>query len=200
MQRLRNIFLQGLAAVLPISVTLALLYWLATTAERFLSPAIHLLLPDRYYLPGLGILCGIGLIFLLGLLLNAFVIRALFDWTERTIARIPLIKGLYSGVRDLFGLFAAGNNRAIEEEQVVALELNGARMIGLVTARDIRLPRRDRPADELLVAVYLPFGYQIGGHTLFLPRERLEPLDMGVEEAMRLVLTGGIGATGHSSR
>lgn len=200
MQRLRNIFLQGLAAVLPISITLYLLYWLAVSAERLLSPAIHLLLPDQYYLPGLGILCGIGLIFALGLLLNALVIRALFNWAETRIAKIPLIKGLYSAIRDLLGLFSASSSRSIEEEQVVAIELGGARMIGLVTARDIVLPRRDLPNDEQWVAVYFPLSYQIGGHTLFLPRERLEPLDLTVEEAMRMVLTGGIASGGQLKR
>lgn len=200
MQRLRNIFLQGLAAVLPISITLSLLYWLAVSAERFLSPAIHLLLPDQYYLPGLGILCGIGLIFALGLLLNAFVIRTLFNWAETRIAKIPLIKGLYSAIRDLLGLFSASSSSSIEEEQVVAIELGGARMIGLITARDIVLPRRDLPNDERWVAVYFPLSYQIGGHTLFLPRERLEPLDMTVEEAMRMVLTGGIASGGQLKR
>ncbi len=46
--------------------------------------------------------------------------------------------------------------------------------------------------DESLVAVYLPMSYQIGGYTLYLPRDRIQPTDLTVEAAMRIVLTGGL--------
>ena len=65
-----------------------------------------------------------------------------------------------------------------------------ARLLGFVTRENATLPGS---ADtQPLVAVYLPMSYQIGGYTLYLPRERLEPTDLSVEAAMRIVLTGGL--------
>jgi uncharacterized membrane protein len=63
-------------------------------------------------------------------------------------------------------------------------------VIGFVTQENATLPGLG--TDEELVAVYMPMSYQIGGYTLYLPRDRIEPTDLTVEAAMRIVLTGGI--------
>ncbi len=189
MRKIRNVFLQGLVAALPAAITLYLVYWLALTAERFFGSLIRWFIPDAWYLPGLGIACGIGAVFLLGLLLNAWAVRQLFDFGERVMARIPLLKSVYLGVRDLME-FVSGQKPASEPQQVVAFEVGaGAHVIGLVTRRNLELSGM---GDNNLVAVYFPMSYQVGGYTLYLPADRLKALDMGVEDAMRMILTGGM--------
>ena len=78
---------------------------------------------------------------------------------------------------------------------MVAASFGEARLIGFVT-RESAPELEPRATADGLVGVYFPMSYQIGGYTLYLPRARLTPLDIGVEEAMRLVLTGGMSARG----
>ena len=78
-------------------------------------------------------------------------------------------------------------------KQVVAVRVQDMRLIGFVTTEDVRgLP--PSPEGEKLVAVYLPMSYGIGGYTVYLPKALVEPLDMSLEDAMRLTLIGGVSA------
>lgn len=188
MKTLSQIFLRGLATILPVALTLYLIYWLAITSEQFLGGLIQQVLPGQRYWPGMGLMAGVILTFVAGLLVKAWIVRSLWAWGERLLESIPLVKTVYTGLRDIFQ-FASGDGKGKGMGQVVRLTLPGdLKMIGFITS--------DKPSwrqgDEAHVAVYLPLSYQIGGHTLLVPPERIEPLDMSVEEAMRLVLTAGM--------
>ena len=79
MTTLTQIFLRGLAAILPVALTLYLIYWLATSSERFLGGLIQLVLPPHIYIPGMGLLAGVALTFAAGLLVQAWLIRHELD-------------------------------------------------------------------------------------------------------------------------
>jgi uncharacterized membrane protein len=84
-------------------------------------------------------------------------------------------------------------------QSVVVYKVGNARMLGFVTRDD--LPELERQAGGVdLVAVYFPLSYMMGGVTLFLPKETLEYIDMPVEAAMRLAITGGMATTTHAAR
>jgi len=188
MTTLTQIFLRGLAAILPVALTLYLIYWLATSSERFLGGLIQLVLPEQVYLPGMGLLAGIALTFVAGLLVQAWLIRHLWAWSEKLLESIPLVKTVYTGLRDIFS-FASGDKKKQGLSRVVRVRLPGdMKMIGFVTTEQPTW----RKGEEKHVAVYVPLSYQIGGHTLLIPPELLEPLDMKVEDAMRLALTAGM--------
>jgi uncharacterized membrane protein len=188
MKTLSQIFLRGLATILPVALTLYLVYWLAVTSERFLGGLIQHLLPTAYYWPGMGLLAGVALTFAVGLLVRAWIIRKLLGWGDRLLESIPLVKTVYTGLRDIFS-FASADREQQGLGRVVRVSLPGdLKMIGFVTSESPSWRR----GDERHVAVYVPLSYQIGGHTLLVPAERLEPLDMRVEDAMRLVLTAGM--------
>ena len=67
--------MQGLVAVLPITLTIAVLYWLGTTAESLLGPVLRWILPQGWYLPGLGIFAGLAVVTATGMLVNAYLFR-----------------------------------------------------------------------------------------------------------------------------
>ncbi len=191
MRTLTQIFLRGLGTVLPVALTLYLIYWLAVSSERVLGNAIKLVLPNEYYWPGMGLAAGIALTFAVGLLIRAWVIRTLWRWGEKLLESIPLVKTVYTGLRDVFS-FAAGDKQKQGLGRVVRVKLPGdMRMIGFVTSESPSW----RPQGTSHVAVYVPLSYQIGGHTLLVHPEQLEPLDMKVEDAMRLALTAGMQRT-----
>ena len=188
MKTLSQIFLRGLATILPVALTLYLIYWLAVNSERFLGGLIQQLLPHQYYWPGMGLLAGVALTFIAGLLVRAWLVRSLWAWGERLLESIPLVKTIYTGLRDIFQ-FASGGDKGKGIGRVVRVTLPGdMKMIGFVTSEQPSWRRGEEPH----VAVYLPLSYQIGGHTLLVPPQAIEPLDMPVEEAMRLVLTAGM--------
>jgi uncharacterized membrane protein len=193
MKRLWNLVMKGLAAVLPVGLTLYLVIWLGTSAESLLRDVIMLILPERHYWPGLGLIVGFVVLVIAGLFVNAYVVRWFLAQWDQFLERIPLVKTVYGALRDLVKFLpAAGKRRDLQ--RVVLATFGEARAIGFVTRESVDDLGLEMNGDDS-VAVYFPMSYQIGGYTLYMPRSRLKTLSMGVEEAMRLVLTGGLKAS-----
>lgn len=191
MKRLSSIFLQGLAAVLPIAITIYLLYWIGSSAEALLGGLLQWILPAELYLPGLGVAAGVLLILLLGLLLNAYLVQAVWNWIEWLLARIPLVKTIFSATQDMMRFLSPAAQKDMSQVVMLPLGDTGYRLLGFVTRPDTT----DLPAGlggEDIIAVYAPFSYQIGGYTLLVPRSSVTPIDMPVEQAMRFAITAGI--------
>jgi len=192
MKRLSAIFLQGLIALLPLGVTVLVLFWLGSAAERTLGPGIRWVLRDGWYVPGMGVLAGLAFTLFLGLLVNLWGVPQLIRLGEKLIGRIPLVKTIYGAVRDLLGFFAkSGGLGAMNKVVMVSFGDTGIRVVGLLTRETFG----DLPpglGGEEDVAVYVPYSYQIGGFTLIVPRRQIQPLDMRLEDAMRFVVTAGV--------
>jgi len=189
MKHLGSILLKGLVTILPIGLTVYFIYWLSVTTESVLSKPIRAIIDDANYWPGMGLVTGFVLLFLVGLAVNAFLVRRLFALGEEWLMRVPVVKTVYGAVRDMTRLVNTGKKKR-DLDRVVTLEFGPGRLIGFVTqenAGDLGFG-----GGEDLVAVYLPMSYQIGGYTLYLPRKYLTETDMTVEQAMRIVLTGGV--------
>jgi uncharacterized membrane protein len=193
MPHLARTFLTGLAAILPIMITLALLWWVGSTLERVLGGLLQAVLPDLLYFPGLGIFAGLVLILALGILLRAYVVRGLFDWLEHLMERIPVVKTIHGTVRDVTRLLSGDIHERFGQAVLVTFPGSDYRLVGFITRENFSgLP--DNLGDEGTVAVYMPMSYQIGGYTVMLPRSRLELLDLSLEDAMRYALTAGVSA------
>lgn len=191
MSTLGKTFFSGLVAILPIVITLAILYWLGTTAESALGGLIKFLIPNVLYIPGMGLLAGIALVFVMGLLLRAWMFRRLFEWGEQLLNHIPLVKTVYGAVRDLMSFVSESKNKQFNRVVLVSLPGTDMKLVGFVTREDFHgLPAQ--LGGNGVVAVYLPMSYMIGGYTVMLPQDRLEPLDMSLEDAMRYTVTAGM--------
>lgn len=189
---LSAIFLQGLAITLPITITIALLYWLAVTTETFLGGLIQQLFPQWRYWPGLGIVLAVALVMVAGIAVKAWIARQLVARVEALLERIPLVKSIYGSIRDIAN-FLSNKDSKSGFKQVVAVRINDdIRAIGFVTADDMTGLPGGKAGTEPVVAVYLPMSYQIGGYTLYMPKSLLEPLDIPAEDAMRLILIAGM--------
>lgn len=190
MKTLVKTFLKGLTVILPLGVTAYIIYWLAVSAESLLGGLLQAVLPEGWYVPGTGIVTGLALIFGVGMLTGLWIFEKLFQWAERVLEQIPLVKSLYRGVKDLMGFFASSQGEAIHRVVMVNLPGN-LRLLGFLTRQDFSdLPAGFGRADQ--VAVYLPMSYQIGGFTVLLPRSAVTPIDMSAEDAMRFAMTGGM--------
>jgi uncharacterized membrane protein len=189
MKRLTNILMKGLAAVLPLGLTLYFVWWLAKTAESLMRGVLTVIVPPQHYLPGMGILVGLLLLFAVGSVVNAYIVRRAIAVWEEFLGRIPLIKTVYGAFRDVARLLPSGPGE--RDLKSVVWRVGEARLLGFVTRDD--LPELEKQAGGVdLVAVYLPLSYMLGGLTVYLPKTAVEPLNMPVEAAMRLAITGGM--------
>ena len=193
----RNV-LTGLLAILPVVLTLYLLYWFVATTETALGAMIRLFLPETLYWPGMGLVAALLVLFLVGLLTHAYVVQRLFSRGERLLYNVPLIKTVYRAIHDFFDYFSPSNRKEFEQVVAVTIGDTGMQVIGFVTqAIPERLPEDFRGEDSILV--YLPLSYMIGGYAVLIPRSMVQPLDMSMEEAMRFTLTAGVtGSVAHS--
>lgn len=192
--RLRNLFLQGIALLAPLLLTIALIVWLARSVEVVVGAVLKQVLPPDWYVPGLGLAVGVVLTLALGLLANLFLVRWLLNLMERVLDRIPLVKSLFQGLKDVSRFFAQSGDRQLGRPVSVALPLGDAevRLVGFVMQERARLPGDGHDDDGgRPMAVYLPMSYQVGGYTLYLDPARVTPLHVGTEQALRAVLTGG---------
>src|ERR687892_966393 len=102
--RMGRIFVTGLLTVLPIIATIYFTVWLLTVLERFFGKQVMFLIPDEWYRTGMGLVVAIVVVFLVGLLMHGILFRRLFGWAEWVLLEIPLVRSVYSAMRDLLGL------------------------------------------------------------------------------------------------
>jgi uncharacterized membrane protein len=188
MKALGGILLKGLVTILPIGLTVYFVYWLGITTETLLSKPIKLLIGDAYW-PGMGLVTGFLLLFVIGLAVNAFLVRRVLGLGEELLLRVPVVKTVYSAIRDMTRLVNTDKKKG-DLDRVVTVDVGLGRLIGFVTQEHAKTLGIGGGDD--LVAVYLPMSYQIGGYTIYLPRSRVVETDLTVEQAMRIVLTGGV--------
>jgi uncharacterized membrane protein len=184
--------------ILPVVLTLYLLYWLAVSAESVLGGMIQLMLPESLYWPGLGLIAGLIAVFAVGLLMHAYVVQRLFARGEQLLYHVPIIKSVYRAIRDFFDYFSPTSKKEFEQVVAVSIGNTGMQVIGFVTqANPEHLPEDFREQDNILV--YMPLSYMIGGYAALMPRSAVRPLNMSMEEAMRFTLTAGVTSNTTSS-
>jgi uncharacterized membrane protein len=183
------VFATGLLTLVPVLATLYLIVWMFNVAERLFGRPLQWLIPGGYHV-GMGIVAAIVVVFAVGVLMRALVFRYLFRGIEKVLLGIPLVRSIYGAVRDLLGLFAQHEEPALQVVSVLLPSIEG-RLLGFVTRTEFAdLPEGVAAKGD--VAVYLPMAYNIGGYTVFLPRERIRPVAMSREEAMKFILTAGL--------
>jgi len=186
--------LTGLVTTLPVVITLYLLYWLAVSTESLLGGTIRLMLPEALYWPGMGLIAGLIVVFVVGLLMHIYVVQRLFAKVEQLIYHMPLIKSVYRAIRDFFNYFSSTTKKEFEQVVAVTIGDTGMQVIGFVTqAIPEHLPEGFREEGSILV--YLPLSYMIGGYAVLMPRSLVRPIDMNMEEALRFTLTAGVTGT-----
>lgn len=191
MNALGKLFLKGLVVTIPVLLTLSILWWMAAGSERLLGGLLARLLPEGWYVPGMGLAAGIALITFVGLLSHVIIFQRLFQFGENVLNRLPLVKTIYSAIKDFIAYL--NPDRESEFKRVVLVQPPGHafQLMGFVTREKFDDLPFAPDADDA-VAVYMPMSYQIGGYTLYVPRSALTPLDMRFEDAMKLALTGAV--------
>jgi uncharacterized membrane protein len=183
-----KILLRGFLGIAPIALTIALIIWLYEKINALFAGPIQYIVGPRYYFDGLGIILAILFLFLMGLILNNWMIQHLYNWFERLLKKIPLLKTIYTSISDLMSFFSAGQKK--QKGRVVMVQLGGIKMLGLVT-REVFDDLPEGIGSEADVAVFFPSSYQIGGFTAVVPKSMLQPVDLSIERGLRFSVTAG---------
>lgn len=198
MNALGKLFLKGLAVTIPVALTLAIVWWLASLAERLLGGLMAWALPAGWYVPGMGLISALALILLVGLLSHVLIFQKLFEWGENLFNRLPLVKSIYTAIKELMGYLSSDIGGQFNKVVMVQLPGHSGELLGFVTRDQFDdLPLSPQAEDP--VAVYMPMSYQIGGYTLYLPRSMITPVNLSFEQGMRLAITGGLSANSRAT-
>ena len=179
----------GLFELLPMLVTAFVMYFIIAKADEFIRPLVHDLPPvyDRTLdFPGIGIITVIVVFYLIGLLVSIGFGRRLMGWLSEVLRRIPVAKGIYEVTLQATSALTAQYNFS----RVVFLEWPREGMIamGFVTAR-VQAPGRE----ESLAIVYIPtVPNPTSGNMVLVVEDDLFETDLSVEDAMKLIFSGGI--------
>lgn len=189
MNNIKRIFWSGLKAFVPIALTLGIVIWLLDSLEHFFGQIIQHVIPAQYYFKGLGIFLGIVFIFAVGLLVNAWMIKWVYDLTDKLAKKIPVIKTIYNAIQDFVNFFDKSGKS--DEQQAVMVDLPMGKVLGFVTRTSMQgLPIEEEVNDTVLV--YIPLSYQIGGLAVFMPRSSLIPVKWPADQVMSFILTAGM--------
>jgi uncharacterized membrane protein len=195
MRKILTLTMSGLVTVLPLALTVYVIWWFVNTVEGWLRRALfalNIVSPEHYW-PGLGLITGFFLLLAVGSLVNAYAGKILLRYWDDFLGRIPLVKTLYGGFRDVLSLIPSGSGDKRELQRVVLARFADVHAIGFVTREDVTAALEVHGGQDW-VTVYFPMSYAFGGYTLYLPRDRIKPLDISVEDAMRLAITAGLTA------
>ncbi len=187
-QRIVRLFLKGLATIIPIALTLLIVFWLAGLAERGVGAMIQWVLPEDLYVRGMGLVGGVLIVIAIGLLSQVWLFRKLIDLGEALLDRLPLVKPVFRATKDFVDYFS-GDEKKFDQAVLVRHPELGVAMMGYVTREDFTDLPFGRAGE---VSVYLPLSYQVAGYMIIVPKDWLEPVDMPFDESLRLILTAGM--------
>lgn len=177
MKKLSQYFLQGLLVLVPFVVTIWVIYTIFQKIDGLFS----------FKIPGLGLIFTILLIFLVGLITSNFLTRKLVNMADVLFSRLPLVKMIYSSIKDLLNAFV-GDKKSFNIPVLVALSSDSdVSAIGFVTNESLdNLGIKDK------VAVYLPQSYNFAGNLIVVPKSQVTSLDADSGDVMAFVVSGGV--------
>ncbi|UIO44618.1 DUF502 domain-containing protein [Brevibacillus brevis] len=185
MKRFIRYFFEGLLFVIPLAVTLYILYWIFTSVDNWFYLLVH-----RWFnlqIPGLGVLLTILGITIIGFLASNVLTRGVLSLVSTIFEKVPFIKLIYTSIKDLIGAFV-GEKKSFDKAVLVTLSKDGnAKAIGFITKESL-----DSFGLTDHVAVYLPQSYNFAGNLLLFPSDQVQLLDTESSEVMAFLISGGV--------
>ncbi|UCF72255.1 MAG: DUF502 domain-containing protein [Deltaproteobacteria bacterium] len=190
---LKNYFLTGLLVILPVFVTVYIVLFLIRGMDAILRFIPARYLPETYlhYIPGLGLILAIILISAVGVLTRNFAGRRVVQFWEDMVDRIPLVRIIYSGVKQLLEAFFVQKTGAFRRVALLEYPRRGVYVIGFITGES--RGEVQRKTNKTMINVFVPTTPNpTSGFYVLMPEDELVVLDMTVEDAFKLIISGGI--------
>ena len=184
-----NYMIKGLLIVLPIAFSVLIVIWAVTTVDSWLN-VNNILGVDPHTgasrnIPGLGLVLVISIILAAGIFVTYFVTEPMYNWFQRVMNRLPILKFIYSSIKDLTEAFV-GDEKKFNTPVIVEVE-GYMKRIGFLTQSD--LSSIGLPGESI---VYFPFSYSFAGQVYVVKNDKIKMLEMSAADAMKLVVSGGV--------
>ncbi|MFH1803557.1 MAG: DUF502 domain-containing protein [Pseudomonadota bacterium] len=198
--RLRAYFLTGVLVTAPLAITFGLAWWFVDFVDGKVMP----LIPEHYnpvsYLPfeyrdygipGLGVLVIVLVVIFVGWFTTNFAGRALIRLYEKILGRIPAVRSIYGAVKQILETVLANQSNAFRQAVLIEYPRRGLWCIGFITGQT--KGEIQHLTEDTVVNIFLPTTPNpTSGFLLFVPKSDMVILNMGVEEAIKMVMSGGI--------
>lgn len=191
LRHLKKTLMTGLLVVIPLGITIFILKFMFNLADGVLAPAITRVVTwlhaETEYIPGLGMIAGLIVIYLAGLLAGNLLGRRMVAWWDEVLSRIPLVKTIYSSSKQVANVFSPGEKSSARRAVFVEFPCAGSYAIAFQTD--------SVPTDsgKHYASVFVPTAPNpTSGYVLFIEEDKVYPAHLGVEEAMKIVVSGGM--------
>jgi uncharacterized membrane protein len=190
----KNIFLTGIVAIIPIGATIYIFYLMIRLMDNLLGiipPRFH---PDQllpFHIPGLGAIFALILIFLIGLIVKSYLGKKLVDLGEWILGKIPFVSGIYNALKKLAEAIFGDKSQSFRRVVLIEYPRIGLYSVAFVTG--ISRGEVQTKTDETMINLFVPTTPNpTSGFYIMVPERDVINLDMTVEEAFALIMSGGI--------
>lgn len=190
MRQLSRLFLRGLVFGIPVGLTVGICYAVFTKVDSLLWPVEEFLLGEGRHIPGVGFASILLGTLVLGVLVSSFLTRQVMRSLERVLERLPMVKLLYTSIRDLLVAFV-GEKRRFDRPVRVSLGATGLSVLGFITRDDLESLGLSGE-----VAVYVPQSYNFAGNLMIASKDSVTPLSADSGAVMAFVVSGGASLAG----
>jgi uncharacterized membrane protein len=185
--RLRTWFIAGLIVFLPVAITFSIIAWLFRIVDSFLGWLLPPLLGRA--IPGVGLILSLVVILFIGALATNVLGRRVVGFFEGLMLRIPLARSIYSATKSISDTLVLQRRAAFRRAVLVEWPRRGAYTVGFVTGETIGIPAGGgRAVNVFVVTTPNPTT----GFMMMVPEDEALPLEMSVEDALKIVMSGGI--------
>ncbi|MES2979663.1 MAG: DUF502 domain-containing protein [Pseudomonadota bacterium] len=201
MSAIRRWLLAGLLVLVPLAITVWVLNWILSTLDQTLQILPEAWQPDKllgFHVPGFGVLLALTIVLLIGAVATNFVGRKLVGWWDALLGRIPIVRGIYSSVKQVSDTLFSENGNAFRKALLVQWPREGVWTIGFLTGT----PGGDvvNHLDGDYLSVYVPTTPNpTGGYFVMLRKSDCIELKMSVDEALTYVISMGVVVPGSAS-
>jgi uncharacterized membrane protein len=170
-------FFRGLLFLIPIVVTIYILYFVFSKIDQIF----------RFDIPGLGFLLTLVLVTAIGFLVSTFLARGVANLIDNLFRRMPIVKMIYSSIKDLVSAFVGDQKRFDRPVMVEVLPGSGVQIMGFVTRESL-----ENIGMAESIAVYIPQSYNFAGNVIVAPKEQVTPLEIESGKVMAFIVSGGV--------
>lgn len=186
MKKIRGYFIQGLLFIAPIGVTVYVVYLVFRFIDNLLKTYIDPVLPVN--IPGMNLLVVLMVIVLLGFLGQSIIASPIRIFIEKSLKKAPLIKIVYSSIRDLLSAFVGKEKKFNKPVLVRVNTISNLEKLGFLTQEDLS----SLGIKENKVIVYFPHSYNFSGEMFIVPGEHVTPIKVPSAEVMKIIISGGV--------
>ncbi|QGU00129.1 hypothetical protein SYNTR_1535 [Candidatus Syntrophocurvum alkaliphilum] len=185
MKRITSLFLAGLAALLPIAISLAIFIWLFNFIDNILEPILTYFFGQA--IPGIGFLITIVIIILIGFVATSFIGQKLLKFGEKILFKVPLLGKIYGTIKKIIDSVFSSGKDSFRQVALIEFPKEGVYSIGFITNEDFNF------GDDNCYSIFIPTTPNpTNGFFILVPKQKVKLLDISVDQGIELVISMGM--------